>query len=117
MVSPLNWKCKTIQQVCKSVISAETKSIEQGLEDSIYTSRIIYEIMTGKSDGHIPVEHKIYSKTHYDSNILTKPVKEKTIRHILSWIKQQIENFKNVSRIEWISNQLMLADILTKKGE
>ena len=116
MVSPLNWKSKTIQQVCKSVKSAKTRSLEQGLEDSIYTSRIIYEIMTGKSDGHIPVEHKIYSKTLHDSIISTKPVEEKTIRHLLSWIKQQIEDFKNVSRIDWIPNQLMLADILTKKG-
>ena len=47
MASPLNWKSKTLQQVCKSVKSAETRSLEQGLAYSIYTSRIISEIMTG----------------------------------------------------------------------
>jgi hypothetical protein len=116
LVSPLSWKSKTIQQVCKSVKSAETRSLEQGLEDSIYTSRIISEIMTGKIDCKISVEHRIDSKTLYDSIISTKPIEEKTTRHLLAWIKQQKEELKNVSRIDWISNNQMLADILTKKG-
>jgi hypothetical protein len=116
MASPLNWKSKTIQQVCKSVKSAETRSLEQGLEDSIYTSRIIHEIMSGKSGGHIPVEHKVDSKTLYDSIKSTKPIEEKTMRHLLAWIKQQKEEEKTVSSIDWIPNQHMLADILTKKG-
>ena len=45
-----------------------------------------------------------------------RTVQEKTVRHIVAWIKQQKDEFKNVSRIEWIPNQQMLADILTKKG-
>ena len=114
LASPLNWKSKTIQQVCKSVKSAETRGLEQGMEDSIYTSRIIHEIMTGRP-GHIPVEHKIDSKTLHDSVVSTKPVEEKTMRHILAWIKQQKEE-KTVTKIDWIPNKLMLADILTKKG-
>ena len=116
LVSPLNWKSKTIQQVCKSVKSAETRSLEQGLEDSIYTSRIISEIMTGKTGSHIPVEHRIDSKTLRDSIFSTKPIGEKTTRHLLAWIKQQKEEFKNISKIDWIPNQQMLADNLTKKG-
>ena len=97
LASPLNWKSKTIQQVCKSVKSAETRSLEQGLEDSIYTSRIISEIMTGKSGSHIPVEHRIDSKTLHDSIISTKPIEEKTMRHLISWIKQQKDEYKNIS--------------------
>ena len=116
MVSPLNWKSKTIQQVCKSVKSAETRSLEQGMEDTIYTSRIISEIMTGKVGGHIPIEHRIDSKTLHDSISSTKPIEEKTIRHLLAWIKQQKYDFQNIKTIDWIPNQLMLADILTKKG-
>ena len=116
LASPLNWKSKTIQQVCKSVKSAETRSLEQGLEDSIYTSRIISEIMTGKPGSNIPIEHKIDSKTLHDSIQSTKPIEEKTLRHLLAWIKEQKDELKNVSEINWIPNQLMLADILTKKG-
>ena len=114
LASPLSWKSKTIQQVCKSVKSAETRSLEQGMEDSIYTARIIQEVMTGKK-GHIPIEHKIDSKTLHDSVLSTKPIEEKTMRHLLAWMKQQLEE-KYVRQIDWIPNKLMLADILTKKG-
>ena len=38
------------------------------------------------------------------------------MRQLLAWIKQQKDELKNVSEINWIPNQLMLADILTKKG-
>ena len=62
------------------------------------------------------MEHKVESKTLYNSNISTKPVEEKTMRHLLAWIKEQKEEEKTVSSIDWIPNQLMLADILTKKG-
>ena len=71
--------------------------------------------MTGKIGSRLSVKHRIYSKTLYDS-MNSKPKEEKTIRHLLPWIKQQKDEFKNVSGIEWISNQQMLTDILTKKG-
>ena len=76
----------------------------------------VSEVMTGKPGNQIPIEHKIDSKTLYDSLISTKPIEEKTMRHVLAWIKQQKDEFKTVSSISWIPNQQMLADVLTKKG-
>ena len=72
--------------------------------------------MTGKPGNKIPVVHRIHSKTLHDSIISTKPIEEKTTRHLLAWIKQQKDELNNISKIEWIPNTLMLADILTKKG-
>ena len=72
--------------------------------------------MTGKPGNKIPVIHRIDSKTLHDSIISTKPIEEKTTRHLLVWIKQQKDELHNISKIEWIPNTLMLADILTKKG-
>ena len=72
--------------------------------------------MTGQISSKLSVEHRIDSKTLYDSIISTKPIEEKTTRHLLAWIKQQKDELTNVSRIDWISNNHMLADILTKKG-
>ena len=45
--APLLWKTKTIQQGCKGVITAETRSLERGMEYSIYLARIINEIYSG----------------------------------------------------------------------
>ena len=114
--NPLLWKSKTIQQVCKSVKTAETRSLERGLEDAIYLARMIQEIYTGKvTENQIPVEVKIDSKTLHDSLHSTKQVDEKTIRHLLSWIKQQIEE-KTVQQIDWVCAEDQLADVFTKKN-
>ena len=89
--SPLLWKSKTIQQVCKSVKSAETRSLERGLEDSIYLARMFREVYSGKaSEMQIPVQVKIDSKTLLDSIISTKQIDEKTLRHLIAWTMQQI---------------------------
>ena len=114
--SPLAWKSKTIQQVCKSVKTAETRSLEIGMEDSIYLAKAIHEIYTGKPNSdQIPVELKIDSKTLIDSIASTKQVDEKTIRHLVAWIKQQKEE-QVIKNIEWVSSEEMLADIFTKKN-
>ena len=34
----------------------------------------------------------------------------------MAWIKQQKDELKYISSIEWIQNTLILADIFTKKG-
>ena len=114
VVSPLAWKSKTIQQVCKSVKTAETRSLERGLEDSIYLARMLKEIFTGKvSEAQIPVEVRTDSKTLIDSIASTKQVDEKTIRHLIAWIKEQKEESK-VQRIDWVCSEEMVADVFTK---
>ena len=97
--SPLAWKSKTIQQVCKSVKSAETRSLDLGMEDSIFLSNMLKELYFGKSSKlSLPVEMKTDSKTLYDSIQSSKQVEEKTIRHIIAWIKQQLET-KSINKI------------------
>ena len=114
--SPLAWKSKTIQQVCKSVKSAETRSLDLGMEDCIFLCNMIQEIYFGKSNqSRLPVEMKIDSKTLYDSIHSSKQVEEKTIRHIIAWMKQQLEE-KTVNDISWVSSSNMLADIFTKRN-
>ena len=114
---PLGWKSKTIQQVFKSVKCAETRSLDLGMEDSIYLASMFTELYTGKSksDKNIHVDMNIDSKTLHDSLFSTKQVEAKTIRHLIAWMKQQMEE-GNVSNIDWICSQEMLADVFTKKN-
>ena len=111
--APLAWKSKTLQQVCKSVKTAETRSLERGLEDSIYMARIIQEIYSYNQQ--IPVEVNIDSKTLFDSLNSTKQVDEKTCRHLIAWIKQQKDEEKTIQSINWVSAENQLADVFTKK--
>ena len=55
----------------------------------MYTSKIIEEIVG--NDVKIPVELKVDSKTLIDSSNSTKQVEEKTMRAVVAWIKQQLE--------------------------
>ena len=119
-VSPLGWKSKTIQQVCKSVKSAETQSLDLGIEDSIFIARMFAEICSGTSgskrnSNQVPIEMKIDSKTLLDSINSTKQVEEKSIRQIVAWIKQQKEE-NIVKDISWVNSNLMIADVFTKKN-
>ena len=100
--------------MCKSAKTAETRSLERGLEDGIYLARMVKEIFTGKaSELQIPFEANIDSKTLYDSLKSTKQIDEKTIRHLISWIKEQIE-VQKVKSINWVASEDMIADIFTK---
>ena len=115
---PLAWKSKTIQQVCKSVKTAETRSLDFGIEDSLYLAKTVHEIYTGKTgkqSGQIPVIVKIDSRTLLDSLKSSKQVEEKTVRHIVAWIKQQIEE-KRVKSVDWVCSEEQLADVFTKTG-
>ena len=57
----------------------------------------------------------IASQTLLDSINSTKQVDEKTIRHLVSWIKQQKDEEKTVDNIDWVSSEEQLADVFTKK--
>ena len=112
-ISPLGWKSKTIQQVCKSVKSAETRSLDLGMEDSIFLAQMFHEVYTGQTKGQIDVQMKIDSQTLLDSIKSTKQVEEKTIRQLIAWIKQQKEE-NTVKRIDWVQSGHMIADVFTK---
>ena len=87
------------------------------MEDSIYLSQVFAELYSGKHDidNHIPVHVKIDSKTLFNSLNSSKQVEEKTIRHLIAWMKEQKET-KAVENISWVSSQDMLADVFTKKN-
>ena len=115
--APLAWKSKTIQQVCKSVKTAETRSLERGMEDSIYLVRIIKEIYSGKvSKAQLPVIINIDSKTLLDSLNSSKQIDEKTVRHLIAWIKQQRDEERTIQSVNWVKSAEQVADVFTKKN-
>ena len=83
--------------VWKSVKTAETRSLDSGIEDSLYLAKTVHEIyggVSGKNAGQIDICLKIDSKTLINSLKSTKQVQEKTVRHIVAWIKQQVDKRK-----------------------
>ena len=75
---------------------------------------MLQEIHTGQvSEDQIPVDVKIDSKTLLDSLNSTKQVDEKTIRHLIAWLKEQLFD-KKVKQIDWVCSEEMIADVFTK---
>ena len=75
------------------------------MEVSIYLSQVFAELYSGKHDidNHIPVHVKIDSKTLFDSTNSSKHVEEKTLRHLIAWMKEQKESRAD-ENISWVSS-------------
>ena len=58
----------------------------------------------------------IDSKTILDSLNSTKQIDEKTVRHLIAWIKQQRDENKTIESINWVSSEKQVADVFTKKN-
>ena len=53
------------------------------------------------------------SKTLLDSLNSSRQVEEKTVRHLIAWIKQQKDEDKTVEKINWVSSAEQIADVFT----
>ena len=115
----ISWKTKKIPRVCRSVKTAETRSLDDGLDEAIHTARIIEEIYTGsidlKNPAQIPVVAKIDSKSLWESLNNTRQCEEKLLRSTIAGIKEMME-LNYVKEIDWVSTDRQLADCLTKKS-
>ena len=115
----VSWKVKKIPLVCRSVKSAETRALDDGLDEAVHTARLMFETYTGtmnlKKPEQIPVIAKTDSKSLWDSVHNSKQCEEKMLRNTIAGIKELID-LKMLDSLDWVSTGDQLADCLTKKG-
>ena len=91
----ISWKVKKISRVCRSVKSAETRALEDGLDDAVHTARLLHETYEGKIDlkkpKQIPVTAKTDSKSLWESLHNSRQCEEKLLRNTIAGIKELIE--------------------------
>ena len=114
-----SWKTKKIPRICRSVKAAETRSLEDGLDEAVHFARMVAEIYDGKVDlknpRQIPVEAKTDNKGLWENIHNSRPCEEKLLRNSIALIKEMMDKGE-VKSIDWVDTSSMLADILTKKG-
>ena len=114
-----SWKTKRISRVCRSVKAAETRALENGLDDAVHFARMVHEIYSGVVDLKHPKQIEVNALTDnkglFENLNNTRQCEEKLLRNSVALIKQMVEN-KEVKNIEWVETSEMLADTLTKKG-
>ena len=120
LVNVVSWKTKKIARVCRSVKSAETRALEEAVDDAINTARLVKEIYTGKIDlkspDQIPVEAFTDSKSLWESLHNTRQCEDKILRCSIAGIKELID-LKMLKDVHWVSTKQQLADCMTKAGK
>jgi hypothetical protein len=117
--SIFSWKTKKITRVCRSVKAAETRALENGLDEAIHFARMVTEIYDGdvnlKAPKQIEVAALTDNKGLWDNLNNTRQCDEKLLRNSIALMKEMLENCE-VKSVKWVETGDMLADILTKKG-
>ena len=120
MVSVASWKTKKIGRVCRSVKSAETRALEEAIDDGVNIARLITEVYSGKVNlkepEQIPVEAFTDSKSLWESLHNTRQCEEKLLRNSIAGIKELME-LKMVEDVAWVPTLKQLADCMTKHGK
>ena len=118
-VNITSWKTKKIARVCRSVKAAETRALEDAVDEAVNTARLIKEIYSGKIDlkkpDQIPVEAMTDNKSLWESIHNTKQCEEKILRNSIAGMKELVE-LNMVKSITWVPTIKQLADCMTKKG-
>ena len=118
-VNLISWKTKKITRVCRSVKSAETRALEDGIGDAVNTARIIQEVYKGdinlKDPEQLPVIALVDNKSLWENLHNTRQCEEKMLRNTIASIKELID-MGMLSKVNWVPTNLQLADCLTKQG-
>ena len=111
---PIFWKSKTIQKVCHSAKSAETRSLSKLVDDAVYFASQFGSLLFGYSAGSLPVRLFTDSRPLLDSISSTKQVEERLLRNTIRDLKEKLED-NSVESYSWLETGEMIADILTKE--
>ena len=118
-VNVVSWKTKKIQRVCRSVKAAETRALDDGLDEAVNVARIVREIYSGainlKCPEQLPVIAMTDSKSVWENVYNSRQCEEKILRNTIAAIKELVETGM-VHAVNWVPTDKQLADCLTKKG-
>ena len=119
-VSLVTWKTKKIGRVCRSVKSAETRALEQAVDDGINLARVISEVYKGKVNLKEPEQISVIaltdSKSLWESLHNTRQCEEKLLRNSIASMKELIA-LKMLDDVLWVPTDMQLADCMTKHAK
>ena len=113
---PLFWKSKLIKQVCHSPKDAETRNLMRTVDITRFIADQLTQIFFGDKRTEKRIKLKVYtdSKATLDSLSLTRQIEQRMLRSVIADLKQKLET-KEVASFVWITDEFMIADILTKE--
>ena len=112
--SLLNWQSKWIKHVVRSILAAETLPLSDAVNDGIYISEIVSELLFNVTKS-LPIEIYTDSISLFDAIKSKKNVLEKRLRNDIAMLREMFE-WKIITNIHNITTKNQLANALTKKG-
>ena len=107
-------------RVCRSAKAAETRALEEAIDDAINIARTIKEIYTGqvylKEPQQIPVNAFSDSKSLWESLHNSRQCEEKLLRCSIAGMKELMD-IGMIKDVYWVPTIKQLADCLTKRGK
>ena len=111
---PLDWSANKVKRVVKSTIAAETLALANGLDNAIFTRRLISE-MLGVTEKKLTIEAVIDNKSCLEAVYSTSLVEDKRLRREIASIQELLEGHV-VKSVQWVPGDKQLCDVLTKSG-
>ena len=111
-VCPIYWNSTKIKRVARSTITAETLSLSDACDISIFLSKIVSELVPSSSNSNNIVytdNLSLFEAAHSSKQLL-----EKRLIVDIASIREMLER-KQIHLI-WIEKEKQLADVLTKGG-
>ena len=109
--SPISWSSRKLRRVCRSTITAETMSMLDAIDASIWISHIINEFNDSQL-GTTIIKTDNMSLTEAVHS--TTAVEEKRLRVEIASIRESIRD--DLVEVQWLRKEDQLADVLTKQG-
>ena len=109
--SIIDWQANKVRRVVRSTLAAETLSLCEGLEASIYLNGIMEELVGCTVDIHAFIDNR----SAVDAIRSTTLVDDKRLRRDISAVKQMLEKGE-IKTVHWVPGEQQLADVLTKRG-
>ena len=110
----LSWYAGKIKRVCRSTLSAEALSLQEGLDAAIYHRAMLMEVY-GDGSSFAPIDALTDNKSVFDALFSTSLVDDKRLRIDISAIQESLKK-DEVRSVKWCPGELQLANCLTKRG-
>ena len=111
--APIEWKSGKLKRKVHSTLGAETQALNNGLDAALGAKLLLKEITNGKVD--LEVTAITDNKSCRDAVYSESEVTERILRGDIAIIKEMIST-NRVKEIKWVVGEMMLADLLTKRG-
>ena len=111
--SPISWASNKIKRVVKSTLAAESMSFVEGADSAYFVRQLLSQILKSQPDSY-PIKGFTDSKSLFETIGTSHQIADKRLRVEISAIRQMVDN--DEIKIEWVTKDQQLSDILTKKG-